>query len=122
MNNTGKQVVLYTGGVKMILGLWLIIAPFFLRYSDITSAFWNDIIVGVLVVIFAGVRIFEAIRQTVLSWINTVLGVWLILAPFMLGYANNMKLLWNDIILGLIIAFISLIGASIGSPATHTER
>jgi len=38
------------GWIGIILGIWLIIAPFVLRYQNITNAMWNDIILGVLVV------------------------------------------------------------------------
>ena len=37
------------GWIGIILGIWLIIAPFALRYQHITFAMWNDIILGVLV-------------------------------------------------------------------------
>jgi len=37
------------GWFGIILGIWLIIAPFLLGYQHITSAMWNDIILGVLV-------------------------------------------------------------------------
>lgn len=38
------------GWIGIILGIWLIIAPFVLQYQNITNAMWNDIILGVLVV------------------------------------------------------------------------
>jgi hypothetical protein len=39
------------GWIGIILGIWLIIAPFALRYQNITNAMWNDIILGVLVAV-----------------------------------------------------------------------
>lgn len=37
------------------------------------------------------------------TWIGIVFGIWLIIAPFILGYAHNPTAMWNDIILGIII-------------------
>jgi predicted membrane-bound dolichyl-phosphate-mannose-protein mannosyltransferase len=42
--------------INVIFGLWLIIGPFILGYSVITTAVSNDLIIGVLVVVFAGIR------------------------------------------------------------------
>lgn len=43
-----------------ILGLVAIIAPFIFGFGRITSAMWTSIIVGALIVIFAGSRLFTA--------------------------------------------------------------
>lgn len=37
------------------------------------------------------------------GWLCVIAGIWLILAPFILGYSANVAALWNDIILGLAI-------------------
>ncbi len=45
--------------VNFVLGLWLIVAPFALHYRDITTAMWNNVIVGIVVAILAIVRALE---------------------------------------------------------------
>ena len=37
-----------------------------------------------------------------LNWINAVLGLWLIIAPFVLSYSSAAAAMWNDIIIGLV--------------------
>jgi hypothetical protein len=44
-------------------------------------------------------------------WVTTVLGLLLGLAPFVLGFASVPAALWTDLVLGLLIAVLSLIGA-----------
>ncbi|MFQ5846915.1 MAG: SPW repeat protein [Candidatus Methylomirabilales bacterium] len=39
-----------------------------------------------------------------ISWTNCVLGLWLAVAPFTLDYAGNRTALWEDVIVGLLIA------------------
>ncbi len=43
------------------------------------------------------------------SWVDFVLGLWLIIAPFVLGYrALSGTATWNDVLLGVLIAVFSL--------------
>jgi general stress protein CsbA len=48
------------------------------------------------------------------TWIGIILGIWLIIAPFILGYAQNTTAMWNDIILGILV--------TAGSYALMTEE
>jgi uncharacterized membrane protein HdeD (DUF308 family) len=41
------------GTLAALAGIWLIVAPFILNYTDTTNALWNDIITGVLFVILS---------------------------------------------------------------------
>lgn len=98
----GSAVKLPSGS-NVVLGIWLIIAPFILGYTIITAAMWNDILVGLAVVILAGIRVSRPTANSWLSWANVVLGVWLIIAPFALGYTGTIAL-WNDMVVGLVVA------------------
>ena len=35
--------------IEVVAGLWLIVAPFILKYSATAGAMWNDIVLGVIV-------------------------------------------------------------------------
>jgi hypothetical protein len=89
-------------GLNVVMGIWEILAPFILGYSSASVPTTNAIIVGLIVTVLAAIRFFGAYRAAWLSWVNAVLGVWLIVAPFILGYAGNART--NDIIVGVIIA------------------
>ena len=104
------------GWVNALLGIWLIVAPFALNYDYtlFTTARWNDLLVGLLVTFFALIRAVRGYRQGAWSWMNILLGVWLIMAPFVLGYAAYRNALWNDLVVGAIISSLAL--------ATVTER
>lgn len=101
-------------GLNILLGIWLIIAPFLLGYAHIEAAQTNDVIVGVIVAVIAAIRTFGAFAQPGWSWVNVLLGVWLIIAPFVLGYSASTTPLWNDIILGVLIAVLAWSSASSG--------
>jgi hypothetical protein len=102
-------------GINIILGIWLIIAPFVLGYNRLDVAVWNDIILGVIVAIVALIRTFGA-GQTSASWINVLAGIWLIIAPFVLNYGNHPTPRYNDIILGILVIIFAWSGASVPRP------
>ena len=41
------------GWISVVAGVWLVLAPFALNYSAVVAAMWNDIIVGVVVIVLA---------------------------------------------------------------------
>ena len=43
-----------------------------------------------------------------LSWANFALGIWLIIAPFALSYRRIQAALWEDVVVGLLVAAYSL--------------
>lgn len=104
-------------GINVIAGIWLIIAPWALGYSNIDAAVWNDVLVGIAVVILAGIRTATPNRSTGVSWANVALGVWLIIAPFILQYGayamgNAGAAFWNDILLGIAVAALAWASAA----------
>lgn len=95
--------------VNFILGLWLIVAPFVLPYRDISAALWNNVIVGVIIAVLAGWRALgkESVRMTVTSWVVALLGLWTMIAPFVLRYAGNANAMWNGVIVGIVVAIVA---------------
>lgn len=99
----------------VVLGAWEFIAAFILGYSAKAAAEWDAIILGIALVVLAGWAALSNQAATIksLSWVNTVLGVWLVIAPFILGYTKLTGALWNDIIVGIIVAVLSVWAANI---------
>lgn len=95
-------------GLNILAGLWLIIAPFVLGYYELKTPMWNDIAVGILVVALAATRLSKPVTTTWASWLNLVLGIWLVLAPFVLQYSDVTTPLWNDVVVGVIVAALAL--------------
>jgi hypothetical protein len=95
--------------VNFILGLWLIVAPFALVYRGISAALWDNVIVGIIIAVLAGWRALgkESERMTVTSWAIAVLGLWTLAAPFALRYESNAHAMWNDAIVGIVLAIVA---------------
>jgi hypothetical protein len=46
-------------GLKILAGIWLILAPFLFDYTGTTSALWNHIITGALFILITGYALIE---------------------------------------------------------------
>jgi hypothetical protein len=64
----GKESVrmTVTSWVVALLGLWTLIAPFALRYTGNANAMWNNVIIGIVVVILATYRALD--RSGIQAW------------------------------------------------------
>jgi hypothetical protein len=103
----------------LVLGLWLIVSPFVLGYTDYTGiAALNSYVLGIGVIAFAAIAL--ANPQMWEEWVNLVLGVWLFIAPFMLGFQDDAVATANHLILGILIAGDALWAMYPGFPRKAT--
>ena len=42
------------------------------------------------------------------DWANLVLGLWLVLSPWILGFSGTSSAAWNAVILGLLVGLLAL--------------
>jgi hypothetical protein len=103
-----------------LLGLWEfadIAALFVPDFGHIQAFVWNHIITGFILMV-AGV--WAALTSHVhtaktLDWIAAIAGIWLIIAPFILGLPAVAAGLWNDIIVGFIVLILG-VWAALSAP------
>lgn len=97
-------------GINVVLGVWLIVAAFAVAVSQ--EAYWNDLLVGIIVLVLAAARLSKPTEGTKpASWVNAAIGVWLIAAPFILGYEVDREM-WNDVIVGILVLLFAAWSAS----------
>ena len=96
-------------GLNLLAGIWLIIAPFVLGYSG-GDPYWNDIIFGAIVAVFALARMTGAYRESWLSWVNALIGAWIFASAFWLDDTGQAA--GNDIILGAIVFVLGIVAAT----------
>ncbi len=94
-------------GILLLVALWLIVSPFILGYAEIPAALWNSLAVGVIVAVIAAVRAFVPEAPSWLSWIGVVLGLWLIIAPFVLAFGGLNLQHWNTTMTGIVLASVA---------------
>lgn len=97
--------------INFFAGIWVLISPFVLRFTGFRFAIWNNVIVGIIVLIVAGTRAWGGRgERTGVSWINLVLGIWLIVTAFIFHFRP--AFMWNQIVSGIIVAVLAAISAA----------
>jgi osmotically-inducible protein OsmY len=102
--------------LSLLMGGWEMLAPFALGYADLTVPTTSDIVVGFLVVLCAAIRLFKVERTAWLSWVIAALGLWLVLAPFVLGYVTIPGPATNDVGIGTFTFVFGIWGALATAP------
>jgi hypothetical protein len=97
--------------INVLLGVWLILVPWVLRYSAGSTAASNSVVVGLLVLMMAAVSLWVAATSHALAWINVMLGTWVFFSPWFIGYQTEMTALWNHVIVGALIIVFALVRA-----------
>jgi len=101
----------------VLAGLWQVVAPFLLNFTNEQMAMRNAIGTGIALVLFAGLGAFGAGRwsSTVVSafnWLACLTGLWLLISPFVLQYREIAPAFWSAIVVGLLSFIIAGYAAS----------
>ena len=99
-----------------IVGAWQIVSPFVLGYTTLPVAMWSAIITGAIIVIVALVAAIINSRSLdrILDWVSFLLGIWLIVSPFVLVFSHfgAMAAIWDAILVGILVILLSLWAAT----------
>ena len=99
-------------GVDIVAGIWLIAAPFMFNYAANGGSTTNDVTVGIVALILAGIQMSgENYRTSWPSWIMGIMGVWLVIAPFAMGFPSGSAAMWSDVVLGILLAVLGTVTA-----------
>lgn len=87
------------------LGLWLAVSPWVVGYTDHEAATANAAFVGLALALASH---FEATFDDVSAeWLNLGIGLWLVAAPFVLGFASATVATANSIAVGTLVAVLA---------------
>jgi len=91
--------------INLLLGAWLVILPFaFAERSYPLAA--SAVIAGTLVIVSELVR-YTARNTVAFSWVVTIAGAWLIVAPWIFNAHSPGARTWCYVISGIVLAGIS---------------
>ncbi len=122
--------------VIRLLAIWLFFSPWILQFGrnapaggtaangalhGASNASWNAWILGVLVFLVS----LSAMRRNDLrqDWINLILGAWIFIAPWVLGFATGeySAAAWDHWIVGALIAILASVNISRVRTVTETH-
>lgn len=99
--------------INLLLGIWLIIAPFAIGYAALSgAAVGEDIVLGILLIAFSWWILAAMAPPMGAAWFEVLCGIWLIIAPFVLRYtAMARAATGNDVVCGIIAIVVALIAS-----------
>jgi len=103
----------WASGINVLAGIWLIISPWVLSFGGHPTAVWNSVILGILVLLFALGAMSSLFSGP--SWWNVLFGIWLIISPWVLGFAELSAATTNAVVLGIIVLILGLVAATMKS-------
>jgi SPW repeat-containing protein len=116
-NRSWRDEVIGASGLNVLAGIWLIIAPWVLGYAP-NDPKWNDVIFGILVGGFGLARVLGAYRDSWLSWLNALIGIWIFVSAFTIVSSGTASA--NNIVLGAIV-FVLAIWSGSASDAANSR-
>jgi hypothetical protein len=93
--------------ITALVGIWLFISPWVLSTTGSADAARNAWIIGAAIFIVALIALGTPNNPTA-EWINVVLGVWLFISPWVLGYTGVKDGSWNAWIFGVVTVILEL--------------
>lgn len=90
---------------NMAIGLALALSPWFAQFADLQDATVSAVLAGLVLLIFAQLAL--ARLEVWEEWVNLVLGLWLVAAPWVLGFGDRPEAAWTHIVLGALAAILA---------------
>jgi hypothetical protein len=92
--------------VSLVLGALLFISPWFFASAQGASG-WDAWIVGIVGVILALIALGLLTAATTVEVISLILGVWLFISPWVLGFSTLSGAAWTAWIIGILFVIVN---------------
>jgi hypothetical protein len=100
------------------LGAWAAIAPFVFPWDVCAWVYGAGIIPGALVFLLSGAFVLRPKKGlAILCWLSALLGLWLIVSPFIAGYLFVLDVVWANILPGALILVLGAVTGFLASRA-----
>ncbi|WP_221359575.1 SPW repeat protein [Streptomyces beigongshangae] len=118
----GRDVALVDGPV-FLLGLYCAASPWILHYTTSQPALVvHNLIVGIAIGVLALGFTTAPARMYGLSWAMCAMGVWMIIAPWIVGNRPDAGVVLNNIVIGALTLLLGLVCAGAAMRTKSTPR
>ncbi|HET9714771.1 MAG TPA: SPW repeat protein [Pseudolabrys sp.] len=93
--------------INLILAIWLFLSPWIVGFSATTAAAWTAWLSALAIAIFA-IAALSAFAEWE-EWVNLVLGIWVLVSPWVIGVSGQQAPTLVLFFTGLIVAIIAAI-------------
>jgi hypothetical protein len=105
MENEMATTARWQDWASFALGLWLAVSPWIMGYAWHETATTNAALVGLAIAL--GSHFEVSFDGSVVEWFNLAGGLWLVLAPFLLGFTAQVLVAANAIAVGSAVALLA---------------
>ena len=122
-----SKMVKWLSGVNALIGAWLVVSLFLLTRTSggFSASAWNNIIVGAAVFLVAGYNYTRADEEQPgsvgASSLVALLGLWMLIAPFLVFNIDTATLFWSNVLSGLVVAVLGAFNAYTASKNRRTR-
>lgn len=108
-------LVMTSGGLALLAGLYAAISPWVVGFNGQTTLAANNLIVGIAIAVLALGFATAYERMHGLAWVSVLMGVWLIISPWVVSGSNDTRsVLWSNIVVGAVVVVLGLFSSSLG--------
>jgi len=115
-NSAGRSAA----GLTLLIGLWYIISPWVLgAYNASPGNAWNNVVVGILIAVFAAARMNDRVGLAWAAWLDALLGAWAFFSPWIYGYTPNTARFVNSLCCGAAVFLLSMAAGGMRRPVAR---
>jgi hypothetical protein len=96
--------------LNLVLGVALFVSPLVLGFTSVPAAATNAYIVGVIIAAMALAALFAF--QAWEEWVSAILGVWLVISPWVLGFSSQGSAMLTHLLIGIATVFLAQLASS----------
>ena len=92
---------------NLLLGAWLFASPIAMQFTEsLPKAAMNAYIAGAIAMLTALLAVY--IPKLWEEWINTAVGIWVALSPWVLGFAGSREVVINFVAIGVAMTVLAI--------------
>jgi len=92
--------------ITLICGVLLFVSPWALGFAGNVMAGWTAWVGGVVIAIMGIVALVQFAEWE--EWVALIAGVLMVIAPWVLGFAAVTYAVWTCVLLGIVVAVVSV--------------
>lgn len=103
---TNRSLKRWQDQLILVLGLWLIVSPWAFSYPSGSTQMVNAVVSGLIIAVLAAFDLYKTYFWAVV--VNLLVGVWVVISPWVLKLADQRVVMWNELIVGIAVAVLAL--------------
>ena len=96
----------YIDWINLLLAIALLVSPWVVGFAE--GAAMSNAVVGGIIIGAIAIAALVSFAQWE-EWVNLLLGLWLLISPWVLGFTGNAGAMWTHVVIGLAVAALAAV-------------